>query len=415
MHPAGLVACARAAGLDGIAVCDHNSAANAAATMRAGASAGVSVIPGLEIATEEEVHVLAWLPDAASAESLQRHVYDALPGWNDERTFGAQVVALESGEVVGFEERLLIGATRWSLDRTIDAIHGAGGLAAAAHVDRERFGLIGQLGLVPPGLRVDAFEISPRSTLPEGRALVGDLAAPLVMGSDAHAPDQVGRAVTFWLLDRPDHAEIARALREQDGRALLGGGRPMEDLSLHILDVARNAVEAGATRIAVTVEEDASADRLSIEIRDNGRGMDAAVVARATDPFFTTRTTRGVGLGLPLLAAAARAAGGDVSIESAPGRGTRVHATFACGHIDRAPLGDLETTMMVLCAGSPEVDIVFRHGVGERSFALDTEDLRAALQGEPLSAPRGIAALRSAMREGEARLSRAVGGAKGVA
>ena len=415
MHPAGLAAAAKLAGLDGVAVCDHNSAANVAASVRAARAVGLTVVPGLEIASEEEVHVLAWLPDVASAESLGCQVYGVLPGRNDERAFGQQIVATETGEVTAFEDRLLIGATTWPLDRVIEAVHGAGGLAVAAHVDRERFGLVGQLGLVPSGLAVDALEVSPRTTLAEGRERYAAGAWPVVTGSDAHAPADVGRGVTYWLLDRPGQAEIALALREAEGRALLGGGRPMEDLSLHILDVARNAVEADATRVEITIEEDPGADRLLIEIRDNGRGMDPGAVARATDPFFTTRTTRRVGLGLPLLAAAARAAGGDLTIESAPGCGTRVRATFAHGHVDRAPLGDIETTVMVLSAGSPEVDLVFRHAIGRGAFELDTRELRTVLGGEPLNSPAGIAALREAVRQGEAALHGRARAGKGAA
>jgi anti-sigma regulatory factor (Ser/Thr protein kinase) len=415
MHPAGLAAAARAAGLDGVAVCDHNSAANAAAVVRAGRAVDLAVIPGLEIASEEEVHVLAWLPDVPSAEGLQRQVYGVLPGRNDERAFGQQVVVTETGEVTGFDERLLIGATTWPLDRVVAEIHAAGGLAVAAHVDRERFGLVGQLGFVPPRLAADAVEVSARTTLAEGRARYAGGATPVVTASDAHAPAEVGRAVTYWLLDRPDRAEIGLALREAEGRALLGGGRPMEDLSLHILDVARNAVEAGATRVEIAVEEDLAADRLLVEIRDNGRGMEPEMAARATDPFFTTRTTRRVGLGLSLLAAAARAAGGELTIESAPGRGTRVRATFAHGHVDRAPLGDIETTVMVLAAGSPEVDLVFRHAVGGGSFELDTRDLRSVLGGEPLGSPAGIKALREAVRRGEAALHGRTHAGKGAA
>lgn len=401
MHPAGLAAAARAARLDGVAVCDHNSAANAAATRRAGEAADVAVVAGLEIASEEEVHVLAWMPHVAAAEALQAQVYAVLPGRNDARTFGPQVVVTADGEVTAFEEHLLIGATRWPLDRLVDVVHAAGGLAVAAHVDRERFGLVGQLGFVPPGLALDAIEVSPWTPLADGRGRYALAGPPVVTASDAHAPADVGRAVTYWLLECPDQAEIARALRDEGGRALLGGGRPMEDLSLHILDVAQNAVEAGATRIEIAVVEDPGADRLVIEIRDNGRGMDPETVARATDPFFTTRTTRRVGLGLPLFAAAARAAGGALAIESAPGRGTCLRATFVHGHVDRAPLGDLETTVMVLSAGSPDVRLVFRHTVSDRSFELDTTHLRATLGGEPLNSPAGIAALRQAVRHGE--------------
>jgi anti-sigma regulatory factor (Ser/Thr protein kinase) len=179
----------------------------------------------------------------------------------------------------------------------------------------------------------------------------------------------------------------------------------MEDLLLHILDIVRNAIEAGATAVEIELMEDPARDLLAICVRDNGRGMDAATVARVTDPFFTTRTTRRVGLGLPLLAAAARAAGGDVTVESIPGKGTRVMATFQHSHIDRAPVGDIETTLLVLVAGSPEVDILFRHVVGGRDYELSSRDLAAALEGAGLASPQGLALLRAAIRQGEAGLA----------
>ena len=415
MHPAAVVAASRDRGLDAIAVCDHNSAANVAATVRAGAASGLPVLAGMEIASEEEVHVLGWLPDAESAARLQSRVYAVLPGKNDERVFGPEVIVDEHGEVLGFEQRLLIGATTWSLERVVQAVHDEGGLAIAAHVDREHFGLVGQLGFVPTGLPLDALEVSPRMPLAEARARFGALLLPIVTGSDAHDPGAIGRAVTLMLLDRPSLSDIRLALAERHGRAVLGGGRPMEDLSLHILDVARNACEAGATRIEILVAENPGTDRLVIDILDNGRGMDAEAARRAADPFFTTRTTRRVGLGLSLLASAARAAGGDFTIDSAPGRGTRVRATFVRSHVDRAPLGDLETTVLVLAVGSPDVDLVYRHALGDRSFELDTAHLRAVLHGEPFTSPAGIAALRDAMRRGESALVAAPQAGKGAA
>ena len=115
----------------------------------------------------------------------------------------------------------------------------------------------------------------------------------------------------------------------------------MREIALHVLDVLQNAAEAGATRVELTIDEDQPGDRLTITLHDNGRGMDAATLAQVTNPFFTTRTTRHVGLGLPLFAAAAERAGGQLVVESEPGQGTRVLATFGYFHPDRQPLGDL--------------------------------------------------------------------------
>lgn len=410
MHPAGLVSAAVRATLDAVAVCDHNSAENIAATQRAGRSEGLSVIPGMEVTSEEEVHILGLFPDLESALAMQSRVYRSLPGRNDPDVFGMQVVADEFAQVLGFNECLLSGATTMSVERVVSLIHDVGGVAVASHVDRERFGIIGQLGMIPAGLALDGLEVSTRTSLPAARARYareGD--CPLLCNSDAHEPKDVGRALTYMLLQEPTPAEVRMALAGRNGRTILGGGRPMEDLALHILDIAQNSIEAGATALDIELAEDLAADQFVIEVRDNGPGMDPEALARATDPFFTTRKTRRVGLGLPLLAEAARAAGGELSVDSKPGSGVRVSATFRHGHIDRAPLGDIETTLMVLVAGHPELRLRFRHRVAAREFELDSGDLLAALDGAELGSPEGLALLRETIRRGEAGLAREAG------
>lgn len=408
MHPAALVDAAVRAGLDVIAVCDHNSAENAAAVERAGRASGLAVIPGMEITSAEEVHILALLPDIEAALELQSRVYRALPGRNDEKIFGMQVVANEHSEVLGFNEYLLAGATTLEVDKVVSSIHAVGGLAVASHVDREGFGIIGQLGFVPTGLPLDALEVSQRTSLPIARASFAPKGEySILCASDAHEPKDVGRAATFMLLEEPTWVELRQALAGQGGRAILGGGRPMEDLALHILDIAQNSIEAGATAVDIDLLEDPGADTLVIQVGDNGPGMDPSTLSRASDPFFTTRTTRRVGMGLSLLAEAARAAGGNLAVNSRPGSGTRVRATFQYRNVDRAPVGDIETTLMVLMAGHPEIDFRFRHSVSDRSFELDSRDLCAALDGINLGSPEGLATLRAAIRQGEEELATA--------
>jgi len=403
MHPSAIVDAAVRAGLDAIAVCDHNSAGNAAAVQRAGKAAGLAVIPGMEITSSEEVHILGLLPDVAAAMELQSKVYRSLPGKNDESIFGMQVIANESAEVLGFEEHLLSGATTLSLDKVVAAIHDVDGLAVASHVDREGFGIIGQLGFIPRGLALDAVEISRRTALPAARASYAPKGEhPILCASDAHEPKDVGRAATFVLMEQASLEELRRALAGEGGRTVLGGGRPMEDLALHILDIAQNSLEAGAGIIEIEIVEDVAEDAMVLSVRDNGRGMDEDALAKATDPFFTTRTTRRVGMGLPLLSAAAKAAGGAFSIDSKPGHGTTIRASFRHRHLDRAPLGDIETTLMVLLTGQPDKQILFRHRVNERIFELDSRDFRAA--DIDLSSPVGLAILREAIRRGEADL-----------
>lgn len=149
----------------------------------------------------------------------------------------------------------------------------------------------------------------------------------------------------------------------------------MKEISLHILDAVRNSIEAGATRVAVTVTADSARDTLTVDIVDNGRGLDPAALRRVTDPFYTTRKTRRVGLGLSLFAATARLSGGRLEVVSAPGQGTRVTATMRLGHIDRPPLGDIATTLACLLAANPSLELEYTHRADGREFALKAGDL----------------------------------------
>ncbi len=178
----------------------------------------------------------------------------------------------------------------------------------------------------------------------------------------------------------------------------------MRELSLHILDIMENSLAAGATRIDLTIEEDLTADRLTITVQDNGRGMSQEQLARVLDPFYTTRTTRHVGLGLPLFQAAARQCNGDLTIESELGKGTTVQAMFQHSHIDRMPLGNMPATLMgAILKGT--ADIHYLHRVKQaddtREFEFDTAVIRAELDGAPLSHPAVQRWLQEFIAEGE--------------
>lgn len=179
----------------------------------------------------------------------------------------------------------------------------------------------------------------------------------------------------------------------------------MRELALHILDLVQNAREAGAGHVAVTIHEVPSDDVLTIEIRDDGRGMDAATVARVTDPFFTTRTSRHVGLGLPLAAAGAQQAGGGITIQSAPGEGTCVTLTYQWHHWDRPPMGDLPATLMAVLLGDAHLALHYVHRIDQQAFVLDSEELHQVLGDVPLSHPAVREWLDDYLYEGEAALA----------
>jgi len=180
----------------------------------------------------------------------------------------------------------------------------------------------------------------------------------------------------------------------------------MEDLSLHILDIVENSLDAGARRVKILLEEDEQKDLLSFEIADDGKGMDREMVKRALDPFVTTKTTRKVGLGLPLLAQAVKAANGKLTIQSRPDKGTRVKATFQLSHIDTKPLGDIPQTLVTLIVGHPHADFLYSHKIGRSRYAFDTRELRAGMDGVPLQTPEVVGFIKKNIKDGLDQLRR---------
>jgi len=150
----------------------------------------------------------------------------------------------------------------------------------------------------------------------------------------------------------------------------------MEDLSLHILDVAENSIQASATKIEIMITEDKSKDLLVIRIKDNGRGMSEETLCKVLDPFYTTRTTRRVGMGLSLLSQAAKESNGSFEINSVIGEGTEVKASFQYSHIDRKPMGDIKSTLISLMISYPEINIIFVHQDEDGTDIIDSNQLK---------------------------------------
>lgn len=151
----------------------------------------------------------------------------------------------------------------------------------------------------------------------------------------------------------------------------------MNDISLHIMDIVQNSISAGATYIGISVEK--KQDLLSVTVSDNGKGMSPEQVSRLSDPFFTSRTTRKVGMGIPLLQMSARQSGGDIHIESELGTGTVVRADFVYSHIDRPPVGDLANIFMLIVSSNPSLHFVLSASDDEDEYVFDTEEARELL------------------------------------
>jgi hypothetical protein len=180
----------------------------------------------------------------------------------------------------------------------------------------------------------------------------------------------------------------------------------LREIALHILDIAENSVTAGAHAIEIDVEEDLPNDGLKILIRDDGRGMDDQLLALVANPFTTSRTTRKVGLGIPLFKAAAEACEGHLLIQSKPGQGTTVEALFRRSHIDRMPLGDLAGTWRILLIGFPDIQWLFRYraliqaGAEAVEFLFDSEPVKRELGDVPLTEPSVLAFIREMLQQG---------------
>lgn len=174
----------------------------------------------------------------------------------------------------------------------------------------------------------------------------------------------------------------------------------MQELSMNILDIAENSVSAGASLIEITLSQNTARHLQKLTIRDNGKGMPPEMVQKVTDPFTTSRTTRKVGLGLPFLKMAAEQTGGAMSIESTPGVGTTVTASFTLGHIDLMPLGDIGGSISVLCQANPNLDVVFAFSQNSAHFTFDTREARAILGDVPLNEPAVAVFIKDHVNEG---------------
>ena len=221
MSPQKIVQRSLEVGLDVIAVCDHNTAENAGAVMREGENQGLRVLPGMEICSKEEVHILALFDELDPSLAMQEYVYANLKGENQPEIFGHQVVANDQDEVIGENPRLLIGATQLGLYEIVDKTHRLGGISLSSHVDRTAYGIIGQLGFIPPDLEIDGVEVSHRVELATARDDVPGIGQfPCVAASDAHFLDDIGKVWTVFVLAKPTIDEFRRALQDNDGRRI---------------------------------------------------------------------------------------------------------------------------------------------------------------------------------------------------
>ncbi len=225
MSPRAIVKTAVKKGIDIIAITDHNSAENVIAARKAAKNTDLTVLAGMEITTSEEAHILALFDDLESIIRLQDIVYNNLmPGVNDEKRFGDQIVVNEKDEVLEFNRRLLIAATELPAYSVVNTIHSLGGLAVASHVDKDVFSVISQLGFIPDNLKFNALEMSIHIDRKRAEELfIIYNSYPWISSSDAHYLNDIGKRTTSFFMNEPTTADMASALNNVDGRRVEWG------------------------------------------------------------------------------------------------------------------------------------------------------------------------------------------------
>lgn len=219
MIPGEIVKQAKSRGLDFIGISDHNSMENVFAVQSKGRESGIAVIGGIEITSHEEAHILAFFDDDKALLKIQEIIYKNLPDEkNNETLFGEQIIVDKLDNPLGINTKLLIGATKLSIENLVHTIHNLGGIAIASHIDRPAFSIVGQLGFIPEGLELDAVELSPNYSkdtfnVPENFAKV--------FFSDAHRIEDIGIARTSFFIEKPNVTELKKAMLNQEGRKIL--------------------------------------------------------------------------------------------------------------------------------------------------------------------------------------------------
>ena len=219
MVPTRIIRLAEQRGLDAVAITDHNTGENVESVRRAAAGKNIKVLGGMEITSAEEIHILSVFHDDKSLTAMQEIVHASLPGTNDPEAFGRQWIVDDEDGIVGESQKLLIGATTLPIERIVDEVHRFGGVVFAAHIDRMVFSVISQIGFIPAGVALDGVEVSPQHT-GEFSDVVADGRA-IVTFSDAHHPEDIGRAFTTLIAESVSIDEIRKASAAKDGRRLI--------------------------------------------------------------------------------------------------------------------------------------------------------------------------------------------------
>ncbi|MDM8533280.1 ATP-binding protein [Clostridiaceae bacterium HSG29] len=372
MTPNNIVHMAMLKELDIIAITDHNSLLNVETAMKIGKECNIVVIPGVEVQTIEEVHMVCLFKDMSSAKLFNAILEkERIKIKNRKDKFGDQLIVDENDNVIAEKEELLLTSINISVKDLYLLVNKLDGAIFPAHVDRNYASIITNLGFIPDEYNFRYVEISKGVT---SKKYLSDIAFKnkyyILRNSDAHNLGSINEPIySIELEEKTIECFIDEIKR----------GSYMKELSLHILDIARNSIVAEAKNIRISIIEDSDNDKLIIKIKDDGKGMDEHMVENVVDPFFTTRTTRDVGLGIPLFKANAENCDGEFIINSDIGIGTEITAKFKKSHIDRAPLGNMADTIITIINANIDVDLIYTHEINKEIFTLNTKEIKKHL------------------------------------
>lgn len=387
--------------LDIIAITDHNTLKNCEVAMKIAEDKNIIVIPGVEVQTIEEVHLVCLFRNLESAKRFNK-VLDQkmLKIKNKPEKFGNQWIMNAKDEVIECEDQLLITSVNMTIQEIINLVNLLNGVVFPAHIDRGYASIMTNLGFIPDEYQFRYIEVSKNDTAK--KFLSDDVLKNkyyILRNSDAHH---------LWDINEPMYSLELEEKSIDCFIDKLKRGSYMKELSLHILDIARNSIVAGSKNIRICIIEDLEKDELVIKIKDDGKGMDEETVKKVVDPFYTTRTTRKVGLGVPMFKANAEACNGTFEIKSELGIGTELIARFEHSHIDRVPLGNMADTIITIINGDANIDLLYTHEIDDEKFTLNTKDIRKRLGDVSITNIDVLIWLKSYISEGLEEIQHAV-------
>lgn len=393
MTPNNIINMAILKELDIIAVTDHNSMKNLDTVIKIAKDKDILVVPGMELQTKEEVHMVCLFKELKKALEFEKIIDKRrLNIKNKKEKFGNQLVMNETDEVVDNFEKLLLTSIDITIEELLLLMRKFNGVTFPAHIDRDYASIVSTLGFIPEEYNFRYVEVSQNET---SIKILGDKDYKkkyyILRNSDAH---------NLWSINEPIYSVDLEKKTIDCFINKLKRGIYMKELSLHILDIARNSITADSDNLRIAIIEDIENNLLTIKIKDDGKGMNEETLKSVVDPFYTTRTTRNVGLGIPMFKANAENCNGKFNIESQVGVGTEIIAEFQYDHIDRVPIGNMSDTIVTIINGNEDLDLLYTHCVNDDKFTLNTKEIRKRLGEVSISNIDVLSWLKSYIKEG---------------